>query len=209
METLATNSPSFLSIIFVALMSLTVHEYAHGRMAYRYGDDTAKRMGRLTLNPFAHVSILGTIIMPILVGFGWAKPVPINLKSLSKKQVFWVAAAGPLTNMLFAFALAMAFHLFSLKVGTSLGNIVLLAVFLNLCFVTINLIPVPPLDGYRIVDACIKNPTAAAIYRKLGAFALCLLLPWILFFGGFRVIFLIPTTLFHLFGLPLPAFLQI
>jgi len=95
--------------------TLTVHEYAHAWMAYRYGDNTAKRMGRLTLNPFAHISFLGTIILPLLVHFGWAKPVPVNFSVLTRKQVFNVAAAGPAVNMLLAFSLAVFFHLFHLQ----------------------------------------------------------------------------------------------
>ncbi|MHC4192456.1 MAG: site-2 protease family protein, partial [Planctomycetota bacterium] len=74
----------FLSILPIFLVSLTIHEYAHGWMAYRYGDDTAKRMGRLTLNPIAHISLIGTIILPLIAHFGWAKPVPVNFAILSK-----------------------------------------------------------------------------------------------------------------------------
>ena len=77
-----TRILGLLFILPIFLVSLTIHEYAHGWMAYRYGDDTAKRMGRLTLNPLAHISLIGTIILPLIAYFGWAKPVPVNFAIL-------------------------------------------------------------------------------------------------------------------------------
>ena len=100
-------------------------------MACRYGDDTAKRMGRLTLNPFVHISLIGTIILPLFVHFGWAKPVTVNFSVLTRKQIFGVAVAGPLTNIFLARILARIFHLFSLEAATPLGNYVLLAILFN------------------------------------------------------------------------------
>ncbi len=85
----------YLPTIAIFLISLTIHEFAHAWMANRYGDDTAARMGRLTLNPLAHISLFGTIILPLLAHFGWAKPVPVNFSILTKNQMFKVAAAGP------------------------------------------------------------------------------------------------------------------
>jgi len=108
---LADRVLTFLFILPIFLVSLTIHEYAHGWMAYRYGDDTAKRKGRLTLNPLAHISLFGTILLPLIAHFGWAKPVPVNFAVLTKKQIFKVAAAGPLSNILLASVLAAAFHL--------------------------------------------------------------------------------------------------
>ncbi|MCJ7655012.1 MAG: site-2 protease family protein, partial [Dehalococcoidia bacterium] len=84
---------NFALILPIFLVSLTIHEYSHGWMAYRFGDDTAKRMGRLTLNPLTHISLIGTIIMPLVAHFGWANPVPVNFGILTKKQIFKVAAA--------------------------------------------------------------------------------------------------------------------
>ncbi len=92
---LGGDPQTYILTLSIFLLSLSVHEYAHGWVAYRCGDDTAKRMGRLTLNPIAHISLFGTVILPLIVGFGWAKPVPVNFAVLNKKQIFLVAAAGP------------------------------------------------------------------------------------------------------------------
>ena len=124
-----TRILGFLFTLPIFLVSLTIHEYAHGWMAYKYGDDTAKRMGRLTLNPLAHISLLGTVILPLVAHFGWAKPVPVNFAILSKGQIFKVSAAGPLSNILLAFISACAFHVLHLKAFPALGNFILLAIF--------------------------------------------------------------------------------
>ena len=157
---LTDRALSFLFILPIFLVSLTVHEYAHGWMAFRYGDDTAKRMGRLTLNPLAHISLIGTIILPLIVHFGWAKPVPVNFLILTKKQIFKVAAAGPIANILLAIILSGCFHVFGLEAATAVGNFVLLAVLLNLILAVFNLLPIPPLDGSKMVYARLKSPEA-------------------------------------------------
>ena len=140
----------FLYVLPIFLVSLTFHEYAHGWMAYRYGDDMAKRMGRLTLNPLAHISLIGTIILPLLVRVGWAKPVPVDFSILNKKQRFNVAVAGIVANVLLALLLAASFHFFNLQASTMLGNYVLLGVFFNLILAAFNLLPIYPLDGSHI-----------------------------------------------------------
>jgi Zn-dependent protease len=91
----AGQTLTYIFILGIFLVSLTIHEYAHAWVAYKYGDDTAAKMGRLTLNPIAHISLFGTIILPLLVHFGWAKPVPVDFSILSKRQIFNVAVAGP------------------------------------------------------------------------------------------------------------------
>ena len=83
-----TQIINYLLTIAIFLVSLTIHEYAHAWTANLYGDDTAKRMGRLTLNPLAHISLVGTILVPLIANFGWAKPVPVNFAVLNKKQIF-------------------------------------------------------------------------------------------------------------------------
>ena len=180
---------TFLFVLPIFLVSLTIHEYAHAWMAYRYGDDTAKRMGRLTLNPLAHISFLGTIIMPPLVGFGWARPVPVNFLALTRSQVFKVAAAGPGANILLALGLALAFHLFRLKAVPILGFPVLLAVFFNIVLAVFNLIPVPPLDGSRMVYARLKSPEAINRYRNFGRYGIFIFIGFLLL-GGFDLIVL-------------------
>ena len=196
---------TYLFVLPIFLVSLSIHEYAHAWVAYKYGDDTAKKLGRLTLNPLAHVSLFGTIIMPLLVKFGWAKPVPVNFSILTKSQIFKVAAAGPGANMLMVFILAGAFHLFRLRAIPMLGNFVLLAILFNIILAVFNLIPIPPLDGSKMVYARLKSPQAISIYNKLAPFGMLILVAF-LFLGGFQLIILPVVAVFYgLLGLPPPA----
>jgi len=202
---LNSRAITFLLTVPIFLVSLTIHEYAHGWMAYRYGDDTAKRMGRLTLNPLAHISLLGTIILPLLVHFGWAKPVPVDFSVLTKSQIFKVAAAGPAANLLLALLLAIIFHLFRLAMIPPLGNFVLLAILFNIVLAVFNLIPVPPLDGSRMVYARLKSPRAIDVYSNFARFGMLILVGF-LFLGGFELIVLPVVAVFYtLLGLPIPA----
>jgi len=195
---------TYLSLLPILLVSLTIHEYAHGWMAYRYGDDTAKRMGRLTLNPLAHISMFGTIILPFLIHFGWAKPVPVNFAVLTKSQIFKVAAAGPAANILLALSLIMAFHLFRLESIPLLSSFVSLAVLLNIILAVFNLIPIPPLDGSRMVYARLKSPQAIDTYRKFSQFGMLILIGFLLF-GGFRlIVWPVVAVVYAVLGLPAP-----
>ena len=195
----------YLFTLSIFLISLTIHEYAHAWTAYRFGDDTAKRMGRLTLNPIAHISLFGTIIMPLLVHFGWAKPVPVDFSVLNKKQMFIVAFAGPAANLLLACALAIVFHLLRLRTAPLLSNFVLLAILFNIILAVFNLIPIPPLDGSRMVFAGLKSPEAVNAYRQVSQFGMLLLIGF-LFLGGFqRIILPVVGLLYGLLRLPVPA----
>lgn len=195
---------TYLSVLPILLVSLTIHEYAHGWVAYRYGDDTAKRMGRLTLNPLAHISLFGTIILPLLIHFGWAKPVPVNFAVLTKSQIFKVAAAGPAANILLALSLIVAFHLFRLESIPLLSSFVSLAVLLNIILAVFNLIPIPPLDGSRMVYARLKSPQAIDTYRKFSQFGMLILIGFLLF-GGFRlIVWPLLTVVYAVLGLPAP-----
>ena len=200
-----SQASRFLFTIPIFLVSLTVHEYAHGWMAYRFGDDTAARMGRLTLNPLAHISLFGTIILPLLVQFGWAKPVPVNFSILSKRQIFMVAAAGPLANISLVFILTVAFHLLHLSAIPFLGNFVVTAILINIVLAVFNLIPIPPLDGSKMVYAQLKSPQAVNMYRNFSRFGMFILLGFI-FLGGFeRVILPLVALFYSLLGLSLSA----
>jgi Zn-dependent protease len=200
----AAQALTYLFTLAIFLVSLTIHEYAHAWTAYRYGDDTAARMGRMTLNPIAHISLIGTIIMPLLVHFGWAKPVPVNFSILNKRQIFMVAAAGPCANILLALTLTIAFHLFHLEAIPLLGIFVSLAILFNIILAVFNLIPIPPLDGSRMVYASLRSPEAINAYRYFARFGMLILIG-ILLLGGFERIILPVVALFYsLLGLPFP-----
>lgn len=151
------------------LIALTFHEYAHGYIAYRLGDPTAKRMGRLTLNPLAHLNPLGTICM-LLFHIGWANPVPVDCRYFKKPKqgMALVAAAGPLMNLLLSFIGAFCYDLafgFYIRFGNTLLGVILgyLTTFLfyfhylNLYLAIFNLIPIPPFDGSRILFLFLKE----------------------------------------------------
>ncbi len=196
---------TYLFTLSIFLLSLSVHEYAHGWVAYKCGDDTAARMGRLTLNPIAHISLFGTIILPLIAGFGWAKPVPVNFAVLSKRQIFLVAAAGPASNLAIVLVLTISFHVFRLGARPFLTAFVSLAVFYNMILAAFNLIPIPPLDGSKMVYASLKSPGTIAAYRYFAQFGIFILLGFIFWFDGFgRIILPIVGSVHDLLGLPLP-----
>ena len=141
------------------LLALSFHEYAHGWMAYRLGDPTAKHEGRLTMNPLAHLDPLGTMMI-IIVHFGWAKPVPVNPMNLKdpKKDMLWIALAGPVSNVIMAAGLGILLRIMSgmgMRVdGSFLGYfqyMLYFAVMINLVLAIFNMIPIPPLDGSKIL----------------------------------------------------------
>jgi len=161
----------------VLAISLTLHEFAHGWVAERCGDNTAKLAGRLTLNPFAHIDLWGTIFLPIFfiltlnTPFGWAKPVPVNFMNLRrpKSQMVWVAIAGPIANLFLATFFAALFHIGSISPSSLLGSLLVLGSFLNLVLAVFNTIPLPPLDGSRIVMGLLPTPLLF-YYRRLESF---------------------------------------
>lgn len=137
------------------LLALVLHEYAHALAADYMGDDTPRLMGRLTLNPFAHMDTLGTLML-LIAQFGWAKPVMVNPNNFRdwKKGEIVVAFAGPLANLITAFV-ALVFQVFFMKhglfTGTALSMVMTLIIVYNINFAIFNLIPLPPLDGSRIL----------------------------------------------------------
>ena len=150
---LLLNNPGAFVIIAVPLLyAIIFHELAHGYVAYQMGDPTAKHMGRLSLNPLRHLDPLGTLML-FLVGFGWAKPVPVNFSYIKdyRKGMILVSSAGIIMNMILAF---LALFLYSLLDLTQSGLVALvLMVFakINIILAAFNLIPIPPLDGSKIL----------------------------------------------------------
>lgn len=149
----------FLFSVIIFFLAVVIHEYAHGVTAYWLGDRTAKYAGRLTLNPLAHIDPFGTILLPVLliisrspVIFGWAKPVPINYWGLRnpKKDILWVGLAGPLANIILAAGLSL-FLKMGIAVSTFITHLILQGILINLVLAVFNLIPIPPLDGSRIL----------------------------------------------------------
>ena len=178
---------TFFLIIFVVVPAIVLHECAHGWMANRLGDPTAKMMGRLTLNPLKHVDPVGTVIVPLslyllhafgfthsLVMFGWAKPVPVNFLALPhpRRDKILVALAGPATNLLIAFLLVQV-----LRSGFlfQLGEFFLWGVLLNVALAVFNMLPIPPLDGSRIVSGLIPDGWNNA-YAKLEPFGIIIVI---------------------------------
>ena len=194
----------FLFTLSIFLPSLTVHEYAHGWMAYRFGDDTAARMERLTLNPIAHISLIGTIVLPLIIHFGWAKPVPVNFAVLNKRQIFLVAAAGPASNLLLAMLLTILFHALGLGINTLLGFFVAMAILSNIILAMFNLIPIPPLDGSKMVYVSLKSPQVISAYNHFAQYGIFILIGLIWLGGLDRFLWKLLMWLSALIKIPFP-----
>ena len=170
------NILALLISVVCRLLAITGHEFAHGYVSYKLGDPTPKNGGRLTLNPLAHLDPVGTLLM-LLTGFGWAKPVMIDPRYYRdyKKGTALVSVAGPLSNLIMAFV-GLLLYTIAFIIHAKTGAFSMLTDFLrtfsvmfaqtNLCFMVFNLIPIPPLDGSRILGMFIPDRT----YYKLLSF---------------------------------------
>ena len=193
---------NFLTIVSVAaipiLLAITLHEVAHGRVARRFGDRTAEAAGRLSLNPVRHIDPIGTVLVPMLLLwlggflFGWAKPVPVNPGRLRRprQDMVWVAAAGPASNLLMALGWAVVLsysqHRGGGVVAEWLQTMASIGVSINLLLAVFNMLPIPPLDGGRVLANLLPpGPLSRALARiePFGLFiVLGLLMTGILFF---------------------------
>ena len=149
-------------LIPVIIFALSFHEFSHGWMAHRYGDPTAKNAGRLTLNPMAHLDLFGSLAL-YLMGFGWAKPVPVNPQYLAnpKRDMMWIALAGPVSNLIVALIsgilLSVLLRLGLIGSQSPLIMVLIMSLQINLVLAIFNFIPIPPLDGSRILEGLIPN----------------------------------------------------
>lgn len=190
-----------LILILILFVSITFHEYAHGWMASKLGDPTPKQSGRLSLNPLVHIDPFGTIILPIILlvistriigqpfAFGYAKPVPINPYHFKnpKKDIALVGLAGPSMNVLIAIILSLM-----LRMGFPLfTEAIVLGIMVNLILAIFNLVPIPPLDGSRLLLPFLSKK-AAIIYRKLEPYTFLIIA--LLLMSGFFEWFVFPLV---------------
>ncbi|MCZ6703439.1 MAG: site-2 protease family protein [Ignavibacteria bacterium] len=180
---------SFLIFLPVFFLSISVHEFSHALLANKFGDDTAKKLGRLTLNPIKHIDLIGSVIMPLASfasGFaliGWAKPIPVNRKNFNNylKDDLVVSFAGPLSNLIFSVLLFILFIISENWLGVRnsiLSTTLWYGVFLNIFLFVFNLLPLPPLDGSHILFDLFPNKITAKILN-LGLYGSLLLLVFI------------------------------
>ena len=201
---------SLVLSLVIFLFAIIIHEIAHGWVAYKLGDPTAKYAGRLTLNPMAHIDPFGMILLPLIltmmgspVIFGWAKPVPVNFWNLKnpRRDMIWVGLAGPLANIIFAFALSL-FLKININLPALIFSILIAGIYVNLVLAVFNLIPIPPLDGSRIVIGLLPRELAV-YYIRLERFGIPLIF-LLMFMGLFNYLIRpIVQILANLLGVPI------
>lgn len=194
--------------VAILIFSVVIHEVSHGYAALRNGDETAKRLGRLTLNPIKHLDPFGSVILPLIlfltgtgVMFGWAKPVPYNEFNLKnrKKGTIEVALAGIVSNLLIALVFSVLIRLIysgTLDLAPDMIGVFSLIVFTNILLAIFNLIPIPPLDGYRFLSALLPYKYEMKI-RQIESYSIFLVVLFIVF--GWQIISPAVTFLFTLF----------
>ncbi len=160
------NIPALVIGFLVLLLSLTVHEAAHAWTAMRLGDDTARRLGRVSLNPIVHIDPVGTLLLPLIAMasgsgmiFGWAKPTPVNLRNLRhpRRDNVLVTIAGPASNLMLALLAAIIYH----RLTSGIGSVIAFeAMSLNVLLAVFNMLPIPPLDGGQVLLGLLPPQTA-------------------------------------------------
>ena len=157
---------TFVLVAVPLLYSVIIHELAHGWVAHRMGDQTAKWQGRLSLNPLRHLDPIGTLML-FLFGFGWAKPVPVNFENLRdpRRGFIFVSAAGVVANLILAFAAFLLDHLLSPSPSGVLAPVLYYMAQINIMLAAFNLIPIPPLDGSKILMGFAPETLRVALLR--------------------------------------------
>ncbi len=202
----ATTIQKITIWILPVLFAVSLHEAAHAWMADRKGDSTARMLGRLTFNPLKHVDPIGTILVPAVMiyftgyAFGWAKPVPVNASNLRnpKKDMMWVAMAGPASNFIMALIWAALLHLSVMFIDSrsSVSLFLLLmpvaGITINVILGVLNLLPIPPLDGGRIMNGML-SPRASMQYSKIEPYGFFIII-------GLMVSGILATIIFPVIG---------
>jgi Zn-dependent protease len=200
------------------IFAITVHEVAHGWVASKLGDNTARNLGRLTLNPISHMDLLGTVIVPVVLlflggfMFGWAKPVPVNWNNLKnpKRDMVYVAIAGPLTNLLMALAWGVIMKIGFLLgasnefISTPLIYMGYAGIFINAVLMMLNLLPILPLDGGRVLAGLLPQKISYE-FSKLERFGFPILVAIIAFGWLSKIlgppVYFLQTSIFKIFGI--------
>lgn len=192
-----------IGFIIAIPIAITVHEFAHAWEANRLGDPTAKHMGRLSLNPLKHLDVFGTIMI-FLVGFGWGKPTPYDSRYLrhGKKDEVKIAIAGPISNLICAFIFALPYriqiYLHADWTSNPFFQIVFSIMFINISLAVFNLLPIPPLDGSKIIYLFVSDKTKSALERY-GPLALIALI---------FAVYILRLNIFSIILLPIIQWLQ-
>ncbi|MDI6799119.1 MAG: site-2 protease family protein [Actinomycetota bacterium] len=182
---------NILIYMLVIIPSLTLHEYMHGRVAYALGDDTARNLGRLTLNPISHIDPLGTIAVPLMLSLagapviGWAKPVPVNPYRFEdpRRAMMLTGAAGPLTNLIIAFFAGLLIRSGLFALGSVAFDYFFILCYINIVLAMFNSVPVPPLDGSRVISGLLPREMAAK-YNHLQDYGMAIIFLLIFVFGA-------------------------
>jgi len=203
-------------------LGVILHEYAHGYIAYRNGDPTAKSYGRLTINPMAHIDLFGSILLPLIllllnsgIVFGYAKPVPINPSYFKnyRKGIRYTSLAGPVTNLIVAFAVGLLYGLFfylvirisgglidngsmGFRVFTIFNQLFMNTIYINIFLAIFNFIPIPPLDGSKILASFLPYQ-AMQRYLSIGRFGFIFIFIFIFFIGRIKIIFIAVDFLYN------------
>lgn len=186
-------------LLYALLIAITIHEFTHALIANILGDPTAKEQGRMSLNPLVHLDPIGTLML-FLVHIGWGKPVPVNPNNFKKPRLYWalVSFGGPMANLLTASLFSLLFHILPNKEGL-FGLFVVEVIFLNIVLMIFNLIPIPPLDGSKILYAILPKSINILELERIGPIILIsiILADYIFHFGLLQKVIL-PVIFFVL-----------